>query len=465
MANTSVTTKTGPTALLLESVIEEFKSSLRGLVLQPGDETYDDVRQVWNRLIDRRPAILARCAGVSDIINCVDFARANHLLVSVRGGGHNIAGSGVCDGGLMIDLSLMKSVRVDPARRTARAEPGLNWGEFDHETQAFGLATTGGVVSMTGIAGLTLGGGIGWIMGKCGLTCDNLLSCDIVTADGKLIRASAEENPDLLWGLRGGGGNFGIVTSFEYQLHPVGPTVLGGAIVHPFSQAKELLKFYREYIQTTPDELTTTVGIITSPEGDPVISISVCYAGPIEKGEQVLGPLREFGHPLVDQIGPMPYMQVQSARDAKNAPGPRHYWKDNFLTGISDAAIDVIVEWFSAVPSKQTAVILVSMRGAVGRVPRDETAFYHRDMAYELIILSAWNGPSDSEKNIRWTDDFLEAFGAELPPAVYVNDLGDEGETRIRDAYGGNYKRLAALKNKFDPSNFFRVNQNIKPTV
>ncbi len=463
MANLSVTTKTGAMALPVESEIEEFISSLRGQVLRPGDKTYDEVRQVWNRLIDRKPAIIARCAGVSDIINCVDFARANHLLVSVRGGGHNIAGSGVCDGGLMIDLSHMKSVRVDPARCTARAEPGLNWGEFDHETQAFGLATTGGVVSMTGIAGLTLGGGIGWVMGKCGLTCDNLLSCDVVTADGKLIKASAKENPDLLWGLRGGGGNFGIVTSFEYQLHPVGPTVLGGAIVYPLSQTKELLKFYREYVETTPDELTTMVGITTSPKGDPVISVAVCYAGSIEKGEQILGPLREFGQPLVDQIGPMPYTQVQSARDAKNVPGPRHYWKDNFLTEVSDSAIDVIVECFSAVPSKQTAVTLARIGGAVARIPRDATAFYHRDMPYELIILSAWNDTSDSERNIRWTNEFWEALGAELPPAVYVNDLGDEGEDRIRDAYGGNYQRLAALKNKFDPSNFFRLNQNIKP--
>ena len=434
-------------------------------MLRPGDEAYDDVRQVWNRLIDRRPSIIARCVGNSDIINCVDFARANHLLVSVRGGGHSVAGSGVCDDGLMIDLSLMKGVRVDPAQRTARAEPGLNWGEFDHETQAFGLATTGGVVSMTGIAGLTLGGGIGWIMGVCGLTCDNLLSCDIVTADGKLIKASAEENPDLLWGLRGGGGNFGIVTSLEYQLHPVGPTVLGGAIVYPFSQTRELLKFYREYVETTPDELTTMVGITTSPEGDPVISVSVCYSGPIEKGEQVLVPLRAFGQPLIDQIGPMPYIQVQSAKDAKNVPGPRHYWKDNFLTEISDSTIDVIVECLSTVPSKKTAVTLIRIGGAVGRVAKDETAFYHRDMTYDLIILSAWNDPSDSESNIRWTDDVLESFGAELPPAVYVNDLGDEGNDRIRDAYGGNYQRLAALKNKFDPSNFFRLNQNIKPMV
>jgi hypothetical protein len=318
---------------------------------------------------------------------------------------------------------------------------------------------------MTGIAGLTLGGGIGWIMGVCGLTCDNLLSCDIVTADGKLIKASAEENPDLLWGLRGGGGNFGIVTSLEYQLHPVGPTVLGGAIVYPFSQTRELLKFYREYVETTPDELTTMVGITTSPEGDPVISVSVCYSGPIEKGEQVLVPLRAFGQPLIDQIGPMPYIQVQSAKDAKNVPGPRHYWKDNFLTEISDSTIDVIVECLSTVPSKKTAVTLIRIGGAVGRVPKDETAFYHRDMSYDLIILSAWNDPSDSESNIRWTDDVLESFGAELPPAVYVNDLGDEGDDRIRDAFGGNYQRLAALKNKFDPSNLFRLNQNIKPMV
>ena len=465
MADLRVMTTRASDTVLKESAVEEFKSNLRGELIRPGDRLYDDVRRVWNHLIDRRPALIARCSGVSDIINCVDFARANDLLVAVRGGGHNIAGSAVCDDGLMIDLSLMKSVRVDLAERIAQAEPGATWRDFDWETQAFGLATTGGVVSMTGIAGLTLGGGVGWLMRKYGLTCDNLLSCNVVTADGRFLKASTTENPDLFWGLSGGGGNFGIVTSFEYRLHPVGPTVLAGAVAYPFSQAKEVLKFYREYVNTIPDELTTMLALSTPADQGPIIAIAVCYSGSIEEGEEAVRPLREFGKPLADQIGPVPYLQHQSARDARYIPGPKHYWKDNFMTEINDSAIDTIVEHFASVPSKQSAITIAHMGGAVSRVSKGDTAFYYRDMVYDFIILSMWSDSLKSEENIRWTDQFWEALRPDSARAVYVNDLGDEGDERVREAYGDSYPRLVDLKNRYDPTNMFRMNQNIRPTT
>jgi FAD/FMN-containing dehydrogenase len=309
MADLSMTTTTGSQLVIEGPTVETFKTSLRGELLRPGDTDYDEARKVWNGMIDKRPGLIARCTGVADVISAVDFARTHQLLVSVRGGGHNIPGNAICNGGLMIDLACMRSVRVDPVRRTARAEGGVTWGEFDHETQAFGLATTGGSVSDTGIAGLTLGGGLGWLAGKCGLTCDNLLSADVVTADGKLLVASASEHSDLFWGLRGGGGNFGIVTSFEYQLHPVGP-VLAGMLLYPFAKAKEALAYYRDFAKAIPDEVNTMVGLLTSPDGDLMAVIAVCYNGSLDAGERVLRPLREFGPPVADQIRPMAYREV-----------------------------------------------------------------------------------------------------------------------------------------------------------
>ena len=465
MADVAVATYTGTKSVLREVEVEKFKASLRGELVRPADDTYDDVRRVWNYLIDKRPALIARCSGVSDVISCVDFARSNSLLVAIRGGGHNIAGSAVCDDGLMIDLSPMKSVRVDPVRRLARAEPGVTWGEFDRETQAFGLAATGGVVSMTGIAGLTLGGGVGWLVRKCGLSCDSLLSVDIVTADGKFLTASATENSDLFWAVRGGGGNFGIVTSFEYRLHPVGPIVLAGAVAHPFDKAREVLKFYREYASDIPDELTTLISISRSPEGDPLITMVACYCGPIEEGEEVIRPLRDFGSPVVDMIKPMPYRDFQSMRDQRGMPGPLHNWKDSFLYDISDSVIDAVVEWFPTAPSPQSAIIFPQVGGVAGRIGKDETAFYHRDMPYDFAILSMWSDPSESERNLRWSDELWKGLSPSLPDAVYVNDLMDEGEDRVKAAYGGNYQRLVELKNRYDPTNFFRLNQNIKPMV
>src|SRR5437870_3321389 len=319
MTDLRFVTAEGPDAILEDAAVQHFAAELRGKLLQPGDGEYDAARIVWNGMIDRRPALIARCAGAADVIAAVRFARTHGILVSVRGGGHNITGNAVCEGGLMIDLSPMKSVRVDPVGRTARAEAGLTWGEYNRETQAFGLASTGGVVSTTGIAGLTLGGGLGWLMGKHGLSCDNLLSADMITAEGQFLTASADQHPDLFWGLRGGGGNFGVVTSFEYRLHPVGP-VLAGMVLHPMAKAKEVLRFYRDFSSATHEALTTYAGLLTSPEGAKTVAIGVCYTGPLAEGERLIAPVRRFGPPLEDQIRPMAYTELQSLFDAAYPP-------------------------------------------------------------------------------------------------------------------------------------------------
>src|SRR5437764_6079247 len=343
MTDLRIITTGGTDAILEEAVVHDFAAGLRGPLLRPADGGYDEARTVWNGMIDRRPALIARCVGVADVIAAVRFARAHELLVSVRGGGHNITGNAVCEGGLMIDLSPMKSVRVDPGKRTARAEAGLTWGEYNRETQAFGLATTGGVVSTTGIAGLTLGGGLGWLMGKYGLSCDNLLSADIVTADAQFLTASAEQNPDLFWGLRGGGGNFGIVTSFEYRLHPVGP-VLGGMVIHPLAHAGEVLRFYRDYARSCPDALTAFAGLMTAPDGAPVVAIIVGYIGDHAEGEKLVAPVRKFGTPLVDTIAPTSYVELNTLFDAAFPYGGVHrYWKSSFLKELGDDVVDILV--------------------------------------------------------------------------------------------------------------------------
>jgi FAD/FMN-containing dehydrogenase len=366
---------------------------------------------------------------------------------------------------MMIDLSRMKSVRVDPARRTVRAEGGVKWREFDHETQAFGLATTGGTNSDTGIAGLTLGGGIGWLAGKYGLTCDNLLSADVVTADGRFLTASAHENPELFWGLRGGSGNFGIVTSFEYQLHEVGP-VLAGMVIHPFAKASEVLRFYSDFSRTLPDEANTIVALLTSPDGFPVVAIAVCYNGPLDQGEQVLRPLREFGPPLADQIGPMPYLAVQTMLDGAFPRGRQYYWKAHLSPPIGDNAINTLIEYFAAVPSLFTVLGFQQLGNAANRVAGDETAFSHRDALYDCLMLSGWDSPAEAERNIRWTRALYEAMKPSLHPGIYVNAVGEDSAQTIRSAYRAEaYERLVALKNKYDPMNLFRLNPNIKPTV
>lgn len=450
--------------VLDDAAIHGFAAGFHGAVLRPGDDGFDAARHVWNGMIDKTPALIARCAGVGDVIAAVNFAREQQLLVAVRGGGHNVTGNAVCDRGLVIDLSQMNSIHVDPTGRTARAEGGATWGDLDREAQVFGLATTGGVISSTGVGGLTLGGGVGWLVRKHGLACDNLLSADVVTADGRLVTASATENADLFWGLRGGGGNFGVVTSLEFRLHPVGP-ILGGMVLHHRDDAPAVLRFFREFTQHAPEELTTYCGMLTSPDGVPVVALIACYSGAIEEGEAVLRPLREFGSPIADLIQPMPYRAMQSLLDAGFPAGLRNYWKGNFLRELPDAAIDELVAQAARMASPLSTVILEYYGGAASRVGAGETAFPHRQAMYDLVIIALWADPAEDAPNIHWARDTAAAMEPYASGGVYVNLLGVEGEERVRAAYGANYDRLVALKDKYDPTNFFRLNQNIKPTA
>src|ERR671932_334646 len=449
-----------------EAAVQDFTASLRGEVLRPTDEGYDEARTIHNGMIDRRPTLIARCAGVADVMTSVQFARDQQLLVSVRCGGHGVPGFSVCDGGLMIDLSPMRGVRVDVARRTVRAEGGATWGDFDHETQAFGLATTGGVARPTGIAGLTLGGGHGFLMRKYGLACDNLLSVDLVTAEGHMLTASADEHADLFWGLRGGGGNFGVATSFEYRLHEVGP-VLGGMLIYPLVRAKEILRIYRDVTSAAPDELFMHAILATLPDGTQVAAVLPCYAGPVAEGERLLRPLRVSGLLLDDQLGPMPYVALQSIVENFNPPGMRNYWKSDFLTDLSDDAIDLVVEEYPSVPAPHSHFVIEQMGGAVSRVGEDEMAVSHRDAPYNAIIVGMWSEPAEDERVIGWGGWLWEGLRPFSSGGVFVNyQMGDEGEDRIRAAYGPEkYERLVALKNKYDPTNLFRLNQNITPTA
>lgn len=441
--------------------LEDLRASLRGSVLTPADSAYDDTRRIFNAMIDHRPVLIARCASAADVIACVQFARAQGLPVSARGGGHNPSGKSVIDGGLMIDLGPMKGCRVDPLRRTVRAEPGLTLGEFDRECQAFGLATTMGVVAGTGIAGLTLGGGIGWICGKYRLACDNVLSVDIVTADGRLRSASTDDNPDLFWATRGGGGNVGIVTSFEYHLHEVGP-VLGGGVVFPFAKARRVLAFYDEFARACPDELSVNASLAPTEDGTLAVAIGVAWCGELEVGERILKPLRTCEIPLVDTIGPMSYVERQRGGDAAFPRGRRHYWKAGWLRRLDPGAIEVAIDFAARRPSPHTRVSFQQMHGAAARVTPTETAFAHRHDQWDFLALSQWERPEDDEPNVRWARELFVAMQPYLEPAVYVNSLGgpDDGD-RVRQAFGENYDRLAAIKKAYDPNNFFRSNQNV----
>jgi FAD/FMN-containing dehydrogenase len=464
MVDVQVATLDGQDSMLSGSTVEEFKQRLRGQLIAPDNDSYDEARQIWNANIDRRPGLICRPAGVADVIHAVTFARDHHLLVSVRGGAHSFAGTCVCNGGLVIDLSLMNGIRVDPVRRTVRAEGGVKWGEFDRETQAFGLATTGGTVSDTGIAGLTLGGGLGWLGYKYGLVCDNLLSIDIVTADGQLRIASDTEHPDLFWGVRGGGGNFGVVTSFEYRLYPVGP-VLAGAAYHPFAKAKAALQFYRDFASATHAELTTYAAPLTSPDGAKMVAIAVCYDGPLEEGERLIAPVRRFGPPLEDQIRPMAYTETQSLFDPAFPPRNQYYEKAHYLREISDDAIDIVVDHFAKVPSPLSVLFFQQSGGAMRR---GHTAYAHRDALCNLILIAEWLDLRESERHVHWTRELWQALQPYGTGGVYVNNIGreeDDGADQVRAAYGANYQRLAELKQKYDPTNLFRHNQNIKPTV
>ncbi|HLV97539.1 MAG TPA: FAD-binding oxidoreductase [Ktedonobacterales bacterium] len=444
-----------------EATIQDFRASLRGQLILPGDAAYDDARKVWNGMIDRRPALIVRCAGVADVSKAIRFARDQQLLVAVRGGSHNVTGAGTCDGGLVIDLSPMKVVQVDSERHTARVEPGTTWKEFDQEAQQYGLATTGGLISSTGVAGFTLGGGIGWLVRKHGLACDNLLSAEVVTADGQLVKTSTDEHPDLYWGLRGGGGNFGVVTAFEFALHPVS-TVVGGVVAYPLARAREVLHFYRRFLATAPDELTTIMIFATTPEGQQIIGIAACYAGPVEQGEAVLRPLKEFGPSVMDMMGPLPYTALQQANDPTAPAGLHNYWKAAFLHDLSDAAMDTMIEYATKATSPLSMIHLHQLGGAMNRVAADATAFGYRNEGFVVNIIGMWPTPGDNEHHINWARGLFAALQPEAHGA-YVNFLGDEGQGRVRSAYGPNYERLVALKRKYDPANLFRLNQNIRP--
>jgi FAD/FMN-containing dehydrogenase len=443
--------------------LDALRATVRGPILTDGDAAYDDARQVWNGMFNnRRPDMIVRCQSAADVIGAVNYARENNLLVAVRGGGHSFPGFSVCDGGLMIDLAPMKSVRVDPAARRVRAEPGVLWAELDREAEAFGLATPGGMISHTGIAGLTLGGGFGWIGRKHGLVIDNLISCDIVTAKGELVHASATENPDLFWALRGGGGNFGIVTSFEYQLHPQG-LVMGGLIFFPQAQAQQVLRGYQEFMKTAPDEFGGVGALLMLPTGDKSVAISPFYAGDPAEGMRLIEPLRKLGTVIMEQVGPMPYTVAQQLFNPGSVPHNRYYVRSNLNNGISDEAIEILREAFDRSPSPLNGMVLVAMGGAIARVPADATAYFHRDADYNLSLIGSWLTQAEDEPNIAWLRDLWDKLTPHLPNRVYVNELYDEGADRVKAAYGSTFTRLQQLKQKYDPQNLFRLNQNIPP--
>ena len=448
-----------------DAEIGELRASVAGPVLRDGDDGYEAVRAVWNGMIQLRPGLIVRCAGTADVIAALSFARDNDLEIAVRGGGHNVAGKSLCADGLLIDCSMMKGIVVDPTNQTVRAQTGVLWGELDRETQAFGLATPGGVVSTTGIAGLTLGGGFGWLMRKHGLTCDNVLSLNLVTADGTPFVASEADNADLFWALRGGGANFGVVTSIEYRLHPVGPTVLGGMVLHPWPQAREVLRFYRDFTSTAPNELTTYAGLMHTPDGIPVAGIVVCYAGPVEEGERAVRAVKEFGSPVADLIGPMPFVAHQQIFDAGFPKGNLYYEKSSFLPDLGDDAIDVLVAQYERAPSPLSFVVVEHHGGAIRRVDPGATAFAHREPEYNLIPPAVWTDPASSDANVAWGRRLFDLMRPYSTGASYVNYMSEgESEERVRGAYGDNYSRLAMLKGKYDPTNVFHLNQNIEPS-
>jgi FAD/FMN-containing dehydrogenase len=473
-SGTRITSLSGEETYLAEDAIINLKKQIQGDVLLPSDDDYDQARKIWNGMIDKHPALIIRCTGPADVIDAVKFARKHQIIVSIRGGGHNVSGNSLVDNGMVIDLSKMKGIHVDPKSRTVRAQAGATLGELDRETQVFGLAVPSGIVTTTGIAGLTLGGGFGWLARKHGLSADNLISVDMVTAEGEFLTVSKTEHEDLFWGLRGGGGNFGIATSFEYQLQPIGPTVLGGMLLHPMKDAPEFLRFYRDFIADAPDELAVAPILRLAPpapflpeevHGKPVVCVIVLYAGSMEEGEKLIAPLRQYGTPLVDGIGPKPFRMLQSLLDASAQPGWQYYVKSEFLPSLSDEVIDTLVEHALKITSPQSVIAGFHLGGAVSRIDEDATAYSHRDAAYSLIINCAWTEPNESEKHIQWTRDFWKALQPFSSGGAYVNfQSRDEGEDRVRATYGtAKYERLSKLKKKYDPLNFFRLNQNIRP--
>ena len=455
--------------------LEQFRSSLHGPLLSSDSPGYDQARTIWNAMIDRRPALIVRCTEVTDVVRAVRFARENGMTLAVRGGGHNIAGTAVCDGGLMIDLSPMAQVRVDPEARTARVGGGATLADFDREAQKYALATPLGINSTTGVAGLTLGGGFGWLSRRFGLTIDNLLSADIVTATGEVVRASEDENADLFWAIRGGGGNFGVVTSFQYRMHEVGPEVLSGLVVHRLDDAREVMRFYRDFITTTPEELVCWFVMRQAPplpflepqwHGTNILALAVCYSGPdLEEGVRLAAPLRDFGHKLADVVAPHPYTAWQQVLDPLLTPGARNYWKSHNFTRLDDGLIDVFIDHARRIPDPQTEIACAQVGGAASRVPRTATAYSSRDAQWVLNVHGRWAEPGRDETCIGWTRELFQAAAPFASGGGYVNFLTqDEGE-RIRACYGENYDRLVEIKTRWDPTNLFHGNQNIRPVV
>ncbi len=438
--------------------------ALEGDVITPGHEEYETARKVFNGLIERRPALIARCASTHDVVATLAYARRQGLPLAIRGGGHSVAGDAVCDDGVVIDFSDLREVRVDGVRNIAVAQPGATWFDFDQASQAYGLATTGGLVSSTGIAGLTLGGGIGWLVRKHGLTCDNLIAAEVVTADGNVLRASESENPDLFWALRGGGGNLGVVTSFEYRLHPL-EHVLGGMVVHPRDRAHDVLRFFGTLCADAPDELTMIAALITSPDGHAAIALAACYSGPVAEGERALKPLRKFGPPILDQLAVMPYTVLQTSLDSTAPWGSLNYWKADFLSELSDRAIDLIVEQAGRMYSPLSGLHVYQLGGAMSRVAADATAFSHRNAGFVYNLIGTWLAPAETAAHSAWPKQAFEALRPVSAGGAYVNFLGNEGQHRIRAAYGPNYQRLVALKQRYDPNNLFRLNQNVKTSA
>ncbi|MEO6197590.1 MAG: FAD-binding oxidoreductase [Dehalococcoidia bacterium] len=454
-----------------DEAVAAFAASLNGAVMTPGDPGYEETRHVFNGMIDRRPGLIAQPADTSGVQKAVKFAREHDLLVSVNCGGHSVQGYGVCEGGLMIDMGKMKAIKVDPAAQTANAEGGVNWGEFDAATQEHGLAVTGGRNPTTGIAGLTLGSGSGWLERKLGYTVDNLLGCEVVLANGDVVQASENENQDLFWGLRGGGGNFGIVTKFTFRLHKIGPIIYGGQLAFPRIPAS--LKAYRDFMESAPDDVGGAAALITAPHeefvpppvrGMPVMGFVICYTGEPEAGPEAIKPLLDLG-PAINMCEPMPYVALQAMLEPGQPPGVRNYWKADFYPELPDEAIGALMEAAASPPSPLTAVLVQPSGGAVHRVPEDSTAMGWRTAKWALHVLSVWEDPADDEKNIAWTRNIAEKMKPWAQEAAYLNYLMDEGQERVEASFGKSYDRIVALKNKYDPTNFFRLNQNIKPTV
>lgn len=462
----------GEAVVFDNQTLDDLRARVRGQVISPSDSTYDEAREIWNAMINRRPGLIVRCAGTADVLQVVRFARRHQLLTSVRGAGHNIAGKSLHDGALLIDLGAMRMVQVDPVSQIAVVGPGATLGDVDHESQAYGLAVPTGINSTTGIAGLTLGGGFGWLSRSLGLTADNLIAAEVVTAEGERLRCDENNNADLFWATRGGGGNFGIVTSFEFKLHPVGPEVMAGPVVFPFDQASSILRKYREFCASCPEELTVWAVIRDAPplpflppsaHGSRVLILAALYNGPLDAGEKALSSLRELGEPIADGFGPYPFAGFQQAFDPLLTPGARNYWKSHNFTELGDGLIDTLVDYGSRLPSPQSEIFVAQMGGATNRVAPDATAYPHRDVEFIMNVHTRWDAADQDSVCIAWAREFYDATEPFATGGVYVNFISED-EDRIRGAYGANYARLSEVKVKYDPDNFFSVNQNVRPS-